>query len=170
MYIVFALLVLGLLSTAYAGLSLIVWVPTRRADLPRILKLADPRPNDIIYELGCGDGRVAAFLAEHSSAKIIGLELAWPFYLISKARQLLVGQNNLAIRCHNLFKTDLSDASTVYVFGIPGKLAEKLRPKLERELKPGAKVISYGFAIAGWQPEVMDQPSGKAARIFVYRR
>lgn len=170
MYIIFALLVLGLLSIAYAGWSLIIWVPTRRIDLPRILTLAKLQKNDLVYELGCGDGRVAVYLAKHSPAEIIGLELAWPFYLLSKLRQLIVGQKNLSVRCRNLFQTDLSEASVIYIFGIPDKLADKLKPKLEQELKPGAKVISYCFAIAGWQPSVIDQPFPSAAQIFVYQR
>ncbi|MFA5894115.1 MAG: class I SAM-dependent methyltransferase, partial [Candidatus Margulisiibacteriota bacterium] len=126
--------------------------------------------NDLVYELGCGNGRVAAYLAKHSPAKVIGLELAWPFYLLSKLRQLMAGQKNLSIRCRNLFTTDLSEASVIYVFGIPDKLTDKLKPKLERELAPGAKVISYSFAIAGWQPLVIDQPTPSSAQIFIYQR
>lgn len=170
MNIIFALLILSLLSTAYAGLSLIVWVPTRRIDLPRILSLANLQKDDVVYELGCGNGRVALYLAKHSPAKIIGLELALPFYLLSKIRQLTAGQKNLSIRCRNLFDTDLSAASIIYIFGIPDKLANKLRPKLERELKPGTKIISYSFPVAGWQPMLIDQPTINAAHIFVYQR
>jgi SAM-dependent methyltransferase len=170
MNIFFALLILCLLSTAYAGWSLIIWVPTRFADLPRILSLANLQKNDIVYDLGCGNGRVALYLAKHSAAEIIGLEIALPFYLLSKARQLMSGQKNLSVRCRNLFKTDLSDASVIYVFGIPEKLADKLRPKLERELEPGSKVISYAFAITGWLPSAVDQPTPRSAQIFIYQR
>ncbi|MFC1678399.1 hypothetical protein ACFLZ9_01530, partial [Patescibacteria group bacterium] len=89
--ILFIILIVVLFSVALASMSLAPWVPTKKRDLKRILKLAEMKEGGIFYDLGCGDGRVASYIINNSQEKVraVGLELAIPFYLICKVRQLL---------------------------------------------------------------------------------
>jgi len=153
---------------AIAAASFAPWVPTWKKDLPRILKLADLKSGQKFYELGSGTGKVSLYISKHSSAQIIGLEIALPLYLFCKAKQFIAGKNNLVFRWKNLYKQNLSDADVIYFFGTPKPLAKRLKQKLEKELKHGAKVISYVFPIEGWDPKVIDKPSPNDVDIFLY--
>jgi len=158
-----------LLSTfAFAGYSFAPWVPVRKKDLERISKLANFKPNDTFYELGCGDGRVIFYIAKNFPIKAVGLEIAFPLYLICKLRQFISGQKNINIKYKSLFKENLSQADVIYFFGIPKNIKNKLKQKLELEAKAGARIISYVFPIEGWQPLAVDKPSSKQVAIYLY--
>jgi SAM-dependent methyltransferase len=157
-----------LASFAYAGLSMIIWVPTKTNDLDRILKLAQLRPGEFFYDLGCGNGKVVMFLGKHTEATTIGLELAWPLFLLCKIRQLITHQANINFKLQNIFTADLSQADVIYIFGIPDKLKNKLKPKFETELKPGCRIISYAFKIDGWQPKEISRPRTIDVPIYLY--
>lgn len=164
------LLLLCLSSVAAASLSLIVWVPTRKNDLPRILDLANLRPGERFIDLGCGTGTVARFIAAKSAAAATGIELALPFYFWCRASQLFDKNRNLRYVWGSLFRMNLKKFDVVYVFGIPDKLQSKLKPKLEQELKIGTRVISYAFAIKGWTPARISKPDPASASIYLYIR
>lgn len=167
---IFLLLALLLSSVAIASLSLIVWVPTRKKDLPRILALADLKPGERFIDLGCGTGTVSHFVASKSSSAVTGIELALPFFLWCKARNCFSRRDNLSYVWGSLFKLDLREFDVVYVFGIPDKLKDKLKPKLEQELRPGSRVISYAFAIEGWIPAQISKPTPDSVSIYSYLR
>jgi len=160
-----------LLTVALASLSLAPWVPTRKKDLPRILKLADLQADEIFYDLGCGDGKVVAYLAKNTKAKTIGIELAFPFYLVCKMRQLFYRNKNLKIKFKNLLKKNLSNANVVYLFArSPETLNKGFKQKLEHELKPGARVISYAFPFPGWIPTIVSKPNKNDITIYLYKK
>jgi SAM-dependent methyltransferase len=156
-------------SVAIAGFSFAPWVPAWGKNLPRIFKLAEIKPGEIFYDLGCGDGRVVVYANKNWQAKAIGLEISLPFFLICKIRQVFNRQRDLTFKLKNLYKEDLSRADVVYFFGMPDKI-EKLKVKLARELKPGARVISYVFPVTGWQVSVKDKPNPTDIPIYLYRR
>ncbi len=167
----FFLLFLILISVALAARSLAPWVPCRKKDLERIFRLANLRSYETFYDLGCGNGRVifyAAKLHQLARVKIIGIELAWPLFALCRLRQLIDNQANVRLKCKSLFNEDLPSADVVYVFGIPKTLNSKLRPKLERELRPGSRVLSYVFPIEGWTPRVIDKSDEHALPIYLY--
>ncbi|NTW22564.1 hypothetical protein HGA34_03425 [Candidatus Falkowbacteria bacterium] len=169
-WFIFFLIFIPLLSVAAASLSLIVWVPTRKHDLPRILELAELKPGDRFIDLGCGTGTVPRYAAANCQADIYGIELALPFYFWCLTTQFFGGRRNINYLWGDLFKHSLAGYDVVYVFGIPDKLKSKLRPKLERELKAGARVISYAFAIEGWTPDKISRPEPQKASIYLYKR
>lgn len=158
-----------LITTAIASNSLAPWMPTRKRDLERIFKLAKLKPGETFYELGCGNGRVVIYASEHHNIKAVGIEMAFFLYLVCKIRQVFIGNKNLTFKCKSLFREDLSPADVIYVFGMEGSLKKRLRKKLEKELKPGARVISYSFPIAPWQPVIKDKPSEKDLAIYLYK-
>lgn len=161
------LLLSALISLALAAVSLIIWLPTKRRDLDRILRLADLKEGEKFYDLGCGDGKVIFFISQNSPAEVIGLEVAWPLFLVCKIKKLFYRVKPI-IKYRDLYKEDLTDAKVVYIFGIPDKLKNKLKPKLEKELKPGSRVISYVFPIGGWRHKLIDQPRDRDVPIYFY--
>jgi len=153
----------------WAILSLAPWVPSRKKDLKRIFKIANLKPNEIFYDLGCGDGRIIFYAHRNFNVKSIGIELALPLFLICKIRQIFHSNKNILFKYKSLFKEDLSKADVIYVFALPRTLEKKLKQKLEKELKPGARVISYCFSIKGLKPKVIDKPDQKANSIYLYQ-
>lgn len=167
-YFVVALFII-LLPLAIAGFSLAPWVPTRNRDLSRIVALAELKSNDVFVELGSGNGRVVNYVAQNSSAQCIGVERAWPLYLIS--RVLLWHNKNLNahIILGDLFKYDLHDATVIFVFGMPKPMKERLAQKIKNECKPGTRILSYSFHLRGLpDPVISDKPDPKSLSIYVY--
>lgn len=155
-------------NIVFSVLSFAPWLPSRRRDLSRIFKLADLKPGQIFYDLGCGDGKVVLFAADHFKALIIGLEISLPFYLICQLRKFFRQRSNLIFKFKNLFKEDLSAADVVYFFGIPEKINRRLVSKLKKELKPGAKIISYSFKLNDWTAKIIDRPTKNDLPIYLY--
>ncbi|MCU0678837.1 MAG: hypothetical protein MUC28_00105 [Planctomycetes bacterium] len=162
--------ILALFGTfAWAAFSLAPFVPTRKRDLPRIFSLARLRPEEIFYDLGCGDGRVVMRLSRLSPARFIGLEIALPLVFLCLARKWLGGGSNTVFKWKNVYAEDLSAADAVYLFvSSPEKLQGRLVDKLSRELKRGSRVISYAFPVAGWTPTLVDKPRPQDIAIYLY--
>jgi len=152
----------------FSVLSFAPWVPSRSRDLERIFKLADLKPGQIFYELGCGNGRVSVYAANHFKVKVIGLEISLPFYLICKLRQFFNRSAKLEFKLKNLYHENLAPADVVYLFGIPKTLNEKFCLKLKQELRPGTKIISYSFKLHNWQPKITDKPTKKDLPVYLY--
>ena len=157
------LLVLVLLivvaTFAYAGLRGAPWVPTRGHDLERFLKLADIKPGQKVYDLGCGDGRIVCAAAK-AGAQAQGFEISLLPYFFAKIRSLFCPSGgSCKIRYRDFWNVNLGDADVVYFF-LMQKCYPKLKEKLERELKPGTKVIAYVWPIAGWTPVAVDTAKG----------
>jgi len=153
-----------------AGTSLIIWLPTRTKGLKRIAELAKLSRNEKFYDLGCGNGKVVFYMAKEIGARTVGIELAWPLFLFCLVKQKILGYNNCRFELKNIFNHDFRDGDVIYVFGIPDKLKNKLKPIFELKPKPGRRIISYAFAIEGWTPTLIDKPTPDSATIFIYEK
>ena len=165
MWIITIVVILVLGSMAYAAVSGAPWVPTWKRDITRIINLGQPQKGEVFYELGCGTAGTVISVAEKSGAKGIGVELSFLQFLIAYIRAKL-SRSNVSIKWKKLFKINLADADIIYLFLMP-EAYEKLRAKLERELKPGTRVISYVWPIKGWDVVNVDKKSGKQA-LYLY--
>ena len=145
-FILIILLFLFLGSFAYAGIKAAPWFPTWSKDIERFLKLAEIKPGQKFYDLGCGDGKLV-FAAAGAGANAVGFEIFLLPYLIAKSRSFNV--KNTKIIFKDFWKADLSDADVVYIFLTP-KVNPKAKLKLEKELKKGARVIAYSWPVEGW--------------------
>lgn len=163
-----AIVLILLIQMVYAGVSFAPWMPTRKRDIQRALKLANLQPGETYYELGSGSGGVLLRAAEYKGVKAIGFEIFFPLYLLTKIR-IKLRNSNAQVFQKDLFKADLSDADVVYLFGTPEGLAKKLEKKLWEECKPGTRIISYTMKFAQHDPAVIDKPNQKELSLFVYK-
>lgn len=157
---------LAAVSFVWASYSAAPWVPTFKSDVQRFLRLADIKPGDRVYDLGCGDGRLVA-AASKAGAVATGFEISLFPYFLAKARGIFCSGGKYRIRFKDFWGFDLSSADVVYFFLMP-KAYPRLKQKLERELKEGTKVISYVWPIEGWKESAADKKQGKPS-IYLYR-
>lgn len=128
------------------------FVPIPKEVLPQIIDALKIAPNSVVYDLGCGDGRVlfAGFKRE-PNATFIGLEKSLFPFVVASSRVQNFQKIHISIYKKNFFSADLSNATRVFLYLFP-KLMKDLLPKLERELKPGTRVVSCDFAFTNRQP------------------
>jgi len=168
-WLLFIFAAIILLSVVFANMSLAPWVPTRSRDLKRIFQLSQLKPDEIFYDLGCGNGKTVIYASKNYKAKAIGLEIALPLFFVCKLRQIFHKDKNLIFKFKNLFSEDLSPADVIYFFAMPDKISGRLKDKLANEAKSGVRIISYVFPIKNWAPAVVDKPSEKDLPIYLYK-
>jgi SAM-dependent methyltransferase len=130
------------------------YIRTRDEVVAAMLDLARVGPGDRLYDLGCGDGRIVIAAARDFGASGVGVDLDPTLVGLASANARQAGvADRVAFRNGDLFLEDFSDATVVTVYLGP-KVNLKLKPKLLRELKPGARVVSHQFDMgADWPPE-----------------
>ncbi len=144
-----------------------VGTPVRVMD--RMLELANIKPGDTVYDLGCGDGRIVIAAAMRYKAKAVGVEISPK--LASEAT-LAIERAGLSGRARiiqgDLLETDLSGADVVTIY-LATQLNAQLRPRLEKYLHAGARVVSHDYAVPGWKPTRIERTDGKRGHvIYVY--
>jgi hypothetical protein len=125
---------------------------TRKESLKNIIKLANPKRNDLIAELGSGDGRVCIALAKNNQkAKIHGYEIN-PFLVLVSRRKIkkLKLQNQIKIYLKNFWKVNFSKYNKIIFFQF-SSITRRLEKKFDRELKKGTKVISHNWKLPSWK-------------------
>lgn len=155
MTLIFLLLVPGFYAAYTSG----PFVPSSRKRHKVMLELADLKPDDVVYDLGCGDGRLI-FRAAKFVKKAIGYELSIPLYLFGKVRQIF-NPKNAQIRYGNIWKQDYSDADVVFCYLLP-KAMKQFYKEIWPKLKPGTRVISNAFQIH----EI--KPVKKEEKVYLY--
>lgn len=158
--IIITLIFILLIPGFYAAITSGPFVPSSRKRHRSMLKLADLQPTDIVYDLGCGDGRLV-FNAARFAKKAIGYELSIPLYLFGKLRSLF-GRPNAFIRYGNIWKQDYRDADVIFCYLLPKAMKQFYR-EVWPTLKPGTRVISNAFQIH----EV--KPIKKEEKVYLYR-
>jgi len=139
-------------------------VPTRPERIRKALTLAKLQPNEVLYDLGAGDGRVLLVAAHDFGAKAVGIEIGPIQCALIWLRAVASGfGSKIQIRWENFYKANLSDADVVFVYAT-SKEVVKLAPHLERQLKRGARVVSISADFPEWEPQEFDNQK----LIFVY--
>ena len=133
------------------------WVPTSLAEVDKMLALAEVGPNDMVYDLGCGDGRTIIMAARRYNARAVGIEIDPLRYLWC---QLLITvfllRGRVKIVGGDFFKKDLSEAEVVTCYLLQST-NEKLQDKLLQELHPSARVVSNDFTFPKLKLRRMDR-------------
>ena len=129
------------------------YVPTPQPVVDAMLKLAQVKKDDVVYDLGCGDGRIVVTAAKQFGARGVGVDIDPERIKDSNANAQKAGvTDQVKFVQSDLFKMDLKDATVVTLYLLP-EINLKLRPKLFRELKPGTRVVSHVFDMGEWKPE-----------------
>jgi predicted RNA methylase len=138
--------------------------PTQYDRIRRALQLADLKPDEVLYDLGAGDGRVLLIAAREFGAKAVGVEVGPVQCALIWLKMTGSGLGDkVKIQWGNFFKTDLSEADVVYVYAT-SKEVLKLAPYLENQVKPGARVVSISADFPEWEPSLFDDHD----LVFVY--
>ena len=148
--------------------SLTEYVPCKEKDLERIKKLCCLKPGQCFYDLGCGDGKAVFFIGKECGVKAVGVERSKPLYLYCRLKKCFGKHKDAEFTCKNFNKVDFSKANVVFIYLLPRWMKE-LIPKLKYDLKPGTRIISYRFPIAGMKPLEVCQPDDKGYKIYVYQ-
>ncbi len=142
----------------------------------QMLTVAEVKLGEIVYDLGCGDGRVAIMAAQEFGARAVGVEMREDLAKQAMGKVTELGlEDRVKIVQGDMFKVDLSQADIVTLY-LTTSANDKVKPKLEAELKPGARVVSHDYEILGWRPMKIDnfcenpKLGYPSHTIYVYRR
>lgn len=154
--------VLAQADTAAAPRLDVPYVPTPQEVVDRMLALAKVGKNDVLYDLGCGDGRIVVTAARQLGARGTGIDID-PVRIAEaqdNARKAGVDKR-VSFKVGDLFQTDLSDASVVTLYLLP-TINTRLRPRLWQQLKVGSRVVSHAFDMGPeWPPEKTASVEGR---------
>jgi cyclopropane fatty-acyl-phospholipid synthase-like methyltransferase len=166
------LLAFALIVLVLCGLWILVpmlfgppWIPTRMNRIRKALQLAEVKPDEIVYDLGCGDGRVLVIAAGEFGARAVGIEIGPVQCAAAWLRAVLNGvKDRVQIRWGNFYQADLKDADVVFAY-LTSTQARRLEEHLANRLKPGARVVTISFDFPDWQPSEFHSDE----MIFIYQ-
>jgi predicted RNA methylase len=121
-----------------------------------MLMLAELRAGEVLFDLGAGDGRAVIMAAKDFGARTVGVELRED--LVKKALSIIYEQglqDRITIVNGDMFNVDLTGADVIFLY-LTTSANEKVRPKLDTELKKGVRVVSHDYEIVGWKPVKVD--------------
>ncbi len=153
-----------------AAENLAPYVPTPQAIVEKMLEAGHVKPGELVYDLGSGDGRVVITAAQKFGARAVGIELRADLCRIASERIKMLGlDDRVRMVQGSALRVDLSPADVVTMWLLTSS-NERMKPKLEKDLKPGSRVVSNQFPIKGWKPsEIVKARDGSMEHtIYVY--
>jgi len=136
-----------------------------------MLELAEVKANDIVYDLGCGDGRIVIAAVKQFGARGVGIDIDPERIRESRENARLAGvSDRVTFVNQDLFDAKIGEATVVTLFLWP-EVNLRLRPKLLRELEPGTRVVSYWHDMGDWKPdkEIRSHVEGESQPIYLWR-
>ena len=129
------------------------FVATPQSVVEQMLELANVKPGDVVYDLGCGDGRVVIAAAKQDGVRAVGIDIDPERIKQSMENARKAGvEDRVSFRNEDLFEADIGEATVVTLY-LLHSLNLKLRPKLWEELKPGTRIVSHNFGMGDWPSE-----------------
>jgi hypothetical protein len=148
----------------------VIWVPTPDEVVERMLTMAQTGPNDIHFDLGAGDGKIAIAAAKKFGARATGIE--YNPDMVKHANQKAqeagvagVGPGKAVIRHGDIFATDFSSATVITLYLLPA-LNMKLRPTI-LSMRPGTRVVSHSFTMEDWEADEISTMDGRRAYFWI---
>jgi cyclopropane fatty-acyl-phospholipid synthase-like methyltransferase len=149
----------------------IPFVPTPVEVVDKMLEMAQVQKNDVVYDLGSGDGRVVIRAAKKYGTRGVGIEMDQTLLEKARVSAEAEGVSHLVeFRAEDALKTDLSPATVVTLYMLPW-FNEAMKPNFRKYLKPGARIVAHDFGIEGWKPdktERLPEPEKKAGGYVHY--
>jgi SAM-dependent methyltransferase len=149
----------------------VIFVATDLTIVNAMLTLANVTRDDVVYDLGCGDGRIVIAAAKEFGARGVGVDLDPQRIREAQANAVRAGvADRVTFRVQDIFDTEIQPATVVTLFLSP-ELNARLRPKLTSQLKPGSRIVSHRYGIGDWMPERTVTLSVRETRnhIFLWR-
>jgi hypothetical protein len=148
----------------------VIWVPTPDDVVERMLTMAQVTPNDFVWDLGAGDGKIAIMAARKFGARAVGVEYNPDMVKhandnAAKAGVAGDGPGKAVIRHGDIFQTDFSRASVITLYLLPA-LNMKLRPQL-LSMRPGTRVVSHSFSMEDWEADEITTIDGRRAYFWL---
>ena len=139
----------------------------------RMLTLAGVTNTDVVYDLGCGDGRIVIAAAQKFGARGVGVDID-PVRVAEAQRNAVLAkvEHLVTFRVEDALATDVSGASVVTLYLLASQNVA-LKPALMRQLRPGARVVSHNFAMGDWEPDVVDtftSTDGQTRTLYLWKR
>ena len=148
------------------------YVPTPQDVVERMLTLAGVSKRDVVFDLGCGDGRIPITAARKYGARGVGVDIEPQRIAEANANAKAAGVEHLVtFKLQDAMTTDVSGASVVTLYLLSASNL-KLRPILTRQLKPDARIVTHSFGMGDWTPEKADSftdADGRSRMLFLYR-
>ncbi|CAN5553061.1 methyltransferase domain-containing protein [soil metagenome] len=143
------------------------YVPTRQEVVDAMLDLAKVDESDVIYDLGCGDGRIVITAAKEFGATGVGIDIDPERIREANENAKKAKVNDqVEFKTANLFESEFSEASVVTLYLLTS-LNLKLRPILLEQLKPGTRIVSHAFSMGDWDPEETVYVNGSTVHIWI---
>lgn len=148
------------------------YVPTPEDVVDRMLALAGVKAGDVVYDLGCGDGRMPIAAARRFGTRGVGVDIDPQRIAEANANAKAAGVSHLVtFQLQDAMTTDVSEASVVMLYLLSASNL-KLRPILTKTLKPGSRIVAHSFGMGDWQPEKTEtftDVEGRARTIYLWR-
>ena len=157
---------LPLLAQAEPRTPDVIFVPTPNDVVNKMLEMAAVTAKDVVYDLGCGDGRIVITAAQRYGARGEGIDID-----PERIREATANANRAKMTSKvrfiegDLFAADISEATVVTLYLLT-ELNLKLRPKLMKDLRPGTRVVSHAFAMGDWKPERTEFVNGSSVYLW----
>jgi len=152
--------------------SLAPYVPTPQDVAERMLELAGVTRDDVVYDLGCGDGRLVITAASKYGARGVGIDIDPERIAESEANARKAGVDRLvSFRLQDAMTVDVSPATVVTLYLLSSSNL-KLRPQLTAQLRPGARIVSHAFSMGDWKPEKVEtfrDANGSSRTLYLWK-
>ena len=149
------------------------FVATPYSVVDKMLELAGVGPQDTVYDLGSGDGRIVIAAAQKFGARAVGVEIRSELWKHSSEEIARFGlEKRVRILHDDMFEVNVGAATVVTLYQL-GAVNDRLRPRLEKGLRPGARVVSVDFSISGWTPTKtlrVRAENGNEYKLYLYVR
>jgi len=145
----------------------VIFVPTEQAAVDEMLRMAKVSKDSVVYDLGCGDGRIVITAAIHYGARGVGIDIDPERIRESQQNARAAGvSERVKFIQKDLFQTDFHEATAVMLY-LSSAVNVRLRPILLRQLKPGTPVVSHDFLMGDWQPDEINTVNGAAILLLI---
>ena len=146
------------------------YLPTTEPAVLAMLKLAGVKSGDVVYDLGCGDGRIVVAAAKNFGARAVGIDINPDRIAEARANAKKAGvEDRVRFEEADLFAADIREATVVTLF-LLSSVNQRLRPKLQAELQPGARVVSNTFDMGDWKPDREATVEGVEEKAYFSRK
>lgn len=164
------LMTILVIPTAYSMIMGAPFVPTEMRQVRRMLKAANIKKGQVVYDLGSGDGRLVHTAAREYGARAIGYEFSPLVWLWSKFLSLF-WKSNAELRYGNFWKADLRDADVIVCYLLPDSM-QRMKAHLMPQLKPGTLIVSHAFRMQNLEPwkEVPRIREERLGPIWIYKK